>query len=157
VTNVAHFFTGVRVYPGTRLWEIAVREGFVAADTNPLEPVWYVSEDLDLERAVNQMTRAAATCPEIYLGFDERVLVFSKPAAIIFDALRLPRPYWRYFRAANAFGLKTGIRFMYRPPDIPGMLRAALRHQGYRGRLLEKSPDGTMNGQALGRLRSPIS
>jgi radical SAM superfamily enzyme YgiQ (UPF0313 family) len=131
VTNVAHFFIGVRIYPGTKLWDIALREGFVSPHADPLRLMWYLSRDLDLDRATQQMTAAAAQCPEIYLGFDERVLVFSKPAAMVFKALGLPRPYWRYFRAANQFGLRTGIRFMYRPPNIAGMLRDALNRQRF--------------------------
>lgn len=136
VTHVAHFFTGVRVYPGTTLWDIACREGFVTADTDAATALWYLSEDLDLDEAVKQMSEAAASCPEIYLGFDERVLVFSKAAAFVFKLLRLPRPYWRYFRAANSLGLSTGIRFMFRPRDIAGLLKDSLRKQGYAGRLL---------------------
>lgn len=129
VTNVAHFFVGVRVYPGTRLWDIALEEGVLSPGADPLQPLWYLSKELDLEHAVDQMTQAAAICPEIYLGFDERVLVFSKAAALLFKFLGFQRPYWRHFPAVNQFGLKTGIRFMYRPPDIPGMLRNALTHQ----------------------------
>lgn len=130
VTNVAHFFLGVRVYPKTQLWEIAVRDRLITPTANPVEPLWYLSRRLDLDRAVAQMTRAASLCPEIYLGFDERVLVFSRAAAFFFDLLRFPRPYWRYFRAANSFGLKTGLRFMYRPPDMARMLADALSRQG---------------------------
>lgn len=137
VTNVAHFFVGVRIYPGTKLWDMAQHEGFVSPHADPLRLMWYLSQDLDLDRAVDQMTAAASMCPEIYLGFDERVLVFSKPAAMIFKALGLPRPYWRYFRAANQFGLRTGIRFMYRPPDIAQMLRDALRRQRFDGAHME--------------------
>ncbi len=139
VTHVAHFFTGVRIYPGTKLWKIALSEGFVNDRTDPLETLWYLSEELDLDRAVEQMNEAASRCPEIYLGFDERVLAFSRIAATVFGLLRLPRPYWRYFRAANRFGLSTGIRFMYRPPDIGKMIRDALRRQGYAGRLIRQS------------------
>jgi len=136
VTHVAHFFTGVRVYPRTALWDIACREGFVHSDMDAAETLWYLSEDLDLDQAVEQMSAAAATCPEIYLGFDERVLVFSKAAAMIFKLLKLPTPYWRYFRAANRVGLSTGIRFMFRPRDIAGLLKDSLRRQGYAGRLV---------------------
>lgn len=136
VTHVAHFFTGVRVYPGTALWDIASREGFVKADADLADTLWYLSADLDLEEAVEQMSKAAATCPEVYLGFDERVLVFSKAAAMFFKLFRLPRPYWRYFRAANSVGLSTGIRFMFRPRDIAGLLKDSLRRQGYAGRLI---------------------
>ncbi|MBI5250768.1 MAG: cobalamin B12-binding domain-containing protein [Desulfomonile tiedjei] len=136
VTHVAHFFTGVRVYPGTALWDIAFKEGFVRDDTDASDTLWYLSEDLDLEEAVEQMSAAAATCPEVYLGFDERVLMFSKAAAMVFKLLKLPRPYWRYFRAANSVGLSTGIRFMFRPRDIAGLLKNSLRRQGYAGRLV---------------------
>jgi anaerobic magnesium-protoporphyrin IX monomethyl ester cyclase len=136
VTHVAHFFVGVRVYPGTRLWEIALKEGFVGPSSDPLETSWYISEELDIERAIQQMISSAARVPEIYLGFDERILVFSRAAAIFFKLLGFPRPYWRYFRAVNRFGLMTGIRFMYRPPDMAGMMRKALKNQGYKGPLV---------------------
>lgn len=138
-THVAHYFIGVRLYPRTSLWKIALREGFISVTADPSENLWYVSEDLDLDRAVHQMTRAAALCPEIYLGFDERILVFSRAAAVFFKMFRFPTPYWRYFRAANSFGLRTGIRFMYRPPNIPAMIKEALRRQGYHGRLLQQA------------------
>lgn len=136
VTHVAHFFMGVRIYPGTQLWNIAVKEGFVPSVADPLETLWYLSEQLDLDRAVAQMTEAASQCPEVYLGFDERLLVFSRIAATVFSIFRMPRPYWRYFRTANQWGLNTGIRFMFRPSDISGMLKSALKRQGYHGRLI---------------------
>ena len=136
VTHVAHYFFGVRIYPGTALWDIALREGFVSNVADPLDNLWYLSEDLDLDRAVDQMTRAASLCPEVYLGFDERVLVFSRVAVFVFKCLGFPGPYWRYFRVMNSFGLSTGIRFMYRPPDMAAMLKASLKRQGYTGRLL---------------------
>jgi radical SAM superfamily enzyme YgiQ (UPF0313 family) len=138
VTNVAHYFIGVRLYPGTALWNIALKEGFIANGVDPLQTLWYLSEELDLDEAADQMTRAASLCPEVYLGFDERVLVFSKIAVGILKLLGFPGPYWRYFRIANQFGLYTGIRFMYKPADMAGMLRDALKQQGYRGRLLGK-------------------
>jgi len=138
VTNVAHFFIGVRIYPKTKLWDIALDQGFICPQADPLEALWYLSRDLDLDQAVSQMIAAASACPEVYLGFDERVLVFSKPAAMLFKMLGLPRPYWRYFRAANHWGLRTGIRFMYRPRNIPGMLRDSLKRQGSNGRPPQK-------------------
>jgi radical SAM superfamily enzyme YgiQ (UPF0313 family) len=147
VTNIAHFFIGVRIYPKTKLWDIALEEGFISPQSDPLESLWYLSQDLDLDGAVSQMIDAASICPEVYLGFDERVLVFSKPAAMLFKMLGLPRPYWRYFRAANYLGLRTGIRFMYRPHDIPGMLRDSLKRQGSNGRPMEKA---LIRGKACG-------
>lgn len=139
VTHVAHFFVGVRLYPGTRLWDMALKQGFIDNRCDPLRNLWYMSEDLDLDRAVDQMTRAASMCPEIYLGFDERILVFSKAAALFFKMFRFPKPYWKYFTPANRFGLWSGLRFMYRPPNIPGMIRDSLKRQGYQGRLIQQT------------------
>jgi radical SAM superfamily enzyme YgiQ (UPF0313 family) len=138
-THVAHFFVGVRLYPGTQLWEMALKQGFVDETTDPLQNQWYMSEDLDLDMAVEQMTRAASICPEIYLGFDERILVFSKVAALFFKTFRFPKPYWKYFTPVNKFGLWSGLRFMYRPPNISTMIRDSLRRQGYQGRLIQQA------------------
>lgn len=130
VTNVAHFFSGVRVYPRTVLWDVAVREGLFPADADPLQPLWYLSQALDLDLAVEQMIDAARKAPEIFLGFDERILVFSRAAALFFEYFRFRRPYWRYFRAANQFGLKSGLRFMFKPHDVADLFRQALVRQG---------------------------
>jgi hypothetical protein len=105
----------------------------MADDADPLENIWYLSEKLDIDKAVDQMLRAASEIPEVYLGFDERVLVFSRIAAAVFSFLGMPGPYWRYFRTANRFGLAVGLRFIFRPSDIGAMVRTALQKQGYSG------------------------
>jgi hypothetical protein len=38
----------MRIYPGTRLHEIALQEGVVQQNDPLLEPVYYVSENIDL-------------------------------------------------------------------------------------------------------------
>ncbi len=132
VTNVAHFFFGVRIYPHTRLWEISVAEGFVNNRTDPTKPVWYVSDRLDLDKAVQQIFGAAAKCPEIYLGFDERMLTFSKAIAAFCRIFHKPRPYWKYMRFGNVIGIRTGIRFIFKPPNAAELIRQALTRQGHR-------------------------
>ena len=97
VTHVAHYFLGVRIYPGTALWDIALKEGFVSSVTDPLESLWYLSEDLDLESAVNQMTHAASLCPEVYLGFDERVPGFFPCGRFPFQVPRVSGPVLALF------------------------------------------------------------
>ena len=42
-------FIGMRIYPGTRLHKIALREKIVKKDDPLLEPVYYVSKDINLE------------------------------------------------------------------------------------------------------------
>jgi radical SAM superfamily enzyme YgiQ (UPF0313 family) len=41
-------FIGMRIYPGTRLQEIAVLEGIIKKDDPLLEPVYYVSKQIDI-------------------------------------------------------------------------------------------------------------
>jgi hypothetical protein len=97
-----------------------------------------MSEELDLDEAVSQMFHAAAVCPEIYLGFDEKILSFSRVIAGICRLLRLKGPYWKYMRFGNVIGIKTGIRFIFKPADAAGMIRKALVRQSYSGRLVNR-------------------
>lgn len=132
VTNVANFFMGVRLYPGTMLWGTAVEEGLISAGVNPLRTLWYMSGKLDLDRAIQQMVDAACRCPEIYLGFDEWVLALSRVAATVFRLLRLPPPYWRYFPAINRFVLNLSkLVKTYGASDVAPRLRAALEKQRF--------------------------
>jgi len=135
--NMANYFLGVRIYPNTRLWEIALDEKYINEHSNPLEQIWYISEELDLARAVKQMIAAANRFPEICLGFDEKYLVISKIIAFLGDLLRMPKPYWRHYWGANSLLLKAGLRSALQPRNIVPMLRSRLEQQGYRGRLLD--------------------
>ncbi|MCA1960661.1 MAG: hypothetical protein LDL33_07685, partial [Desulfomonile sp.] len=135
--NMANFFLGIRVYPGTPLWDIAEEQGFVGPQTDALRQVWYVSEGLDLDRAVDQMTAAAATHPEISLGFDEEYVILSRAISLIGRLFRLPKPYWRHTWGANNLLMKSGLRFILRPSDVVTRLRSLLAEQGYCGPLLK--------------------
>jgi radical SAM superfamily enzyme YgiQ (UPF0313 family) len=132
VTNVANFFMGVRLYPGTALWDTAMEEGVISASVNPLQMLWYMSRKLDLDRAIRQMVGAASRCPEIYLGFHEWVLALSREAAIVFRFLRLPRPYWRHFPAINRLALNLSkLVNTNGTSDVAPRLRAALEKQQF--------------------------
>jgi radical SAM superfamily enzyme YgiQ (UPF0313 family) len=49
IKNTVFFpFVGMRIYPGTRLHKIAIKEKVVKKDNPLLEPVYYVSKDIDL-------------------------------------------------------------------------------------------------------------
>jgi radical SAM superfamily enzyme YgiQ (UPF0313 family) len=133
------YFLGVRIYPGTDLWDLAMEEGMINENSDPLQQCWYVSKQLDLDRAVKQMSDAAAICPEIYLGFDERFLAVSKLTSFFGNLFRMPKPYWRHLWGMNRFLLKSRIRFLLKPPDVVGMLGNSLQRQGYRGPLLDRS------------------
>ncbi len=131
--HVAHFFVGVRMYPGTQLWELGREEGFIPPEADPLQPLWYLSEGLDLVRAIEQLTEAASRCPLIYLGSDERVLGLSGWLVPVLRFLRLPGPYWQHFPLGDRVGLKRAIRFRMRPQDMARKLRSSLTLQGYGG------------------------
>jgi len=58
--TVHFFFTGMRIYPHTKLFEIAMEEGKINEETDLLEPYYYESDAIqpdDIEKMV--MTRAA--------------------------------------------------------------------------------------------------
>jgi len=134
VTNVANFFMGVRLYPGTMLWDTALDEGQISADADPLRMLWYMSRELDLDRAIRQMLDAASRCPEIYLGFHEWVLALSREAATVFKLLRLPRPYWRHFPAIRRVAMNLSrLLETYRASVIAPRIRAALEKQQFAG------------------------
>jgi len=136
--HMANFYLGVRIYPNTKLWDIAVAEKYITESSNPLEQLWYISESLDLERAIRDMTRAAKKFPEICMGFDEKYLIVSKIVAFVGDLLRMPKPYWRHYWGANNLLLKTGLRSLLQPRNIVAPIRSRLRSQGYRGPLLDR-------------------
>jgi radical SAM superfamily enzyme YgiQ (UPF0313 family) len=53
------FFCGMRIYPGTALYEISVNEGQIAAGRSILEPVFYRSPFIEPEEIVRQVQKQA--------------------------------------------------------------------------------------------------
>jgi hypothetical protein len=127
--NVAQIFFGVRLYPGTDLWRTALRERIIAPDADPIESLWYVSRELNVRNALEQMEAAAAECGEILLGYDEGYLSFSGIAAGVCRLLGERPPYWRHARHLNALALKLGFRFAVRPTDLAARIENVLRRQ----------------------------
>lgn len=127
--HMANFYLGVRIYPNTRLWEMAVEDKFIAESSDPLGQLWYLSDSLDLERAVRDMTRAANRFPEICMGFDERYLMISKLVAFLGDLFKMPKPYWRHYWGANNLLVKTRLRSLLQPRNIVQGIRARLAEQ----------------------------
>lgn len=132
-----HMFMGVRIYPGTGLWKIGMNEGLVNANTDPLQPCWYLSQSLDIDLAIRQMIETAAVCPELYLGFDERYLSMSKIIAFFGELFGLRKPYWRHLWGINRLLIKTGLRFAFQRKNVSSVLREQLEFQGYNGPLLK--------------------
>lgn len=105
--DAVYLTVGLRIYPGTTLHRIAIREGVVAADSTLLDPAFYFSGELDFDRTVARLKRFAADHPRFMFSADSRsvVLPYLTRAASV---LRLPRPHWQYMglfqRVARAIG-----------------------------------------------------
>jgi len=126
---MAHFYLGMRVYPETHLWEVAVRDGFIASDSNPLEALWFVSPQLDITRAVDQLVEATLRHPEVGLGFDERYLALSGLAAALGRVFRLVKPYWCNTAGFNGLLIGTGLRRLLRPRDVARLIQERIAAQ----------------------------
>ena len=56
---VFFFFCGVRIYPHTALYDIALREGQIAAEANILPPVFYRSSGITVEEIMKMVEKQA--------------------------------------------------------------------------------------------------
>jgi hypothetical protein len=98
---------GLRIYPGTTLHRIAIKEGVVPSGNALLDPTFYFSSALAFDATVDRLKRFAADHPRFMFSADSRsaVLPYLTRAASI---LRLPRPHWQYMglfqRVARAIG-----------------------------------------------------
>ncbi len=57
--TVLFFFIGIRIYPRTALYDIALGEGKITANMNMLKPVFYEADDIDREAIVALVTARA--------------------------------------------------------------------------------------------------
>jgi radical SAM superfamily enzyme YgiQ (UPF0313 family) len=56
---------GVRIYPLTEMYDIALKDGFIKSDDNLLEPVYYVSPDIGRENLSFLLRREIAKRPNV--------------------------------------------------------------------------------------------
>ncbi len=82
-------FVGMRIYPGTRLYDLSVAEGVIDKDDLLLEPKYYISKDVDM-----------ATLKERALATGKRWVFPDEDTATITNKMRLSRnkkgPLWEY-------------------------------------------------------------
>ncbi|OGR27891.1 MAG: hypothetical protein A2139_06055 [Desulfobacca sp. RBG_16_60_12] len=130
--NLANIFLGVRIYPGTELWRIALEEGFIHDRSDPLRPLWYLSRELDLEVTMRQLYRAACRRPEIALGDMEKYMPLSKIFGVIEKVFPFPKPYWQHLLSVHQIIVKLGVRSLFQAAGVPARLREYVRLQSYR-------------------------
>ena len=59
---------GMRIYPGTALFERAIAEGRISQQTNMLDPVYYLAPDLDQEKIFQMLQEFARSSPNWMVG-----------------------------------------------------------------------------------------
>ena len=57
--TVLFFFIGIRIYPHTALYDIAIAEGKIRPETNMLQPLFYQAEAIDRDTIAAQVTARA--------------------------------------------------------------------------------------------------
>jgi hypothetical protein len=148
--NMAWFMLGVRLYPGTALWQAAVTQGLVAADADPTNPLWYCSKDLDLPLAVRQLLNAAADVDAVLLGLDEHLLASWAVRTLVSLKLPAATPYWRHGWKVNRALRVMGLRGHPDPDALVGALRDRLSQAGHirSGRVVAAPPAAATSGRA---------
>jgi hypothetical protein len=92
---------GMRIYPGTRLFQRALAEGQITADTDLLKPSYYLSPRLTLVEVIDHLSRFAGESPNWIVGD------FNPVAEELVARLRgrgVTGPLWSYFSAAQRLG-----------------------------------------------------
>ena len=94
LTNTVIFpYIGMRIYPETELFYRALQEGRIANREALLDPVYYISDHIDV-RTIK--TRALATGAKWIFPDDE-----SEEIILRFRAKKRRGPLWEYFKYLN--------------------------------------------------------
>lgn len=83
-------FVGMRIYPNTRLFEIALAEGFVSPSDDLIRPVYYLSKDIDMAR----LRERASACGTRWVFPDEE----ESPLLSRMRAMHKRGPLWEFLR-----------------------------------------------------------
>jgi radical SAM superfamily enzyme YgiQ (UPF0313 family) len=66
--SVIFFFCGMRIYPNTALYDIAVQQGQISENQSILEPVFYRSPQIDAEAIIRRVEKRAKGRPHWIVG-----------------------------------------------------------------------------------------
>lgn len=97
---------GMRIYPGTPLFERAVAEGQLRAQMNLLKPTYYLAPGLSLEAVLQTLKRFAAQSPNWVVGD------FDPAYESLVARLRqrgVTGPLWSYFATAQRLWPQTVV------------------------------------------------
>jgi len=103
--DVALFMTGVRIYPGTELENIARTEGVLTLSTHEmLEPVFYLSPALNLEWLLEKVHYSMARRMN-FMSPNAIGLPFLPVISLLGYWMGVKPPLWKYTRY-----IRTGLR-----------------------------------------------
>lgn len=91
----AFITTGIRIYPGTGLHRLALRERMVEQDDDLLMPRFYFSPELTPQDAGNMLQNGVADLTRCIFLSDTRLGSFA-PLRRLGAMIGLPTPFWRY-------------------------------------------------------------
>jgi radical SAM superfamily enzyme YgiQ (UPF0313 family) len=83
-------YIGMRIYPHTELFKIALAEGIIKGENDLLDPVYYISKSINIETIKD---RAIATGKKwIFPDFDDQGITEK------FRSRKIPGPLWEFLR-----------------------------------------------------------
>jgi radical SAM superfamily enzyme YgiQ (UPF0313 family) len=93
---VTIFLTGMRLLPGTPLTERAIAEGYLSADRDLSEPVFYLSPQVNEQWIINRVNQAIAHCPTIVHGAEQNGPVLERVFNRALYWMGFAPPYYRF-------------------------------------------------------------
>ncbi len=95
--TLSMFTTGIRILPGTELARQVVADGYLPADQNFSESIFYFSPEVSEQWLLQRVDRAIQSCPTVVhaaedLSGTRRGIMVQR----IMHLLGLAPPYWRY-------------------------------------------------------------
>src|SRR5581483_3752215 len=97
---------GMRIYPGTALYERALAEGLLPSGLNLLKPAYYLAPGLTLEGVLNSLRGFAARSPNWIVG--NFAPGYEKLVALLRQR-GVTGPLWSYFAAAQRLWPHGGL------------------------------------------------
>lgn len=123
------FFTGIRILPATALARQAIQDGYIPAETDFSEGVFYLSPEIDEQSVINRINRAIVRNPCIVHAADGNASKQQRMLYSTLNALGVAPPYWRYIPVMLMFPPLRYLRDRY-PSATAAAGSAGIRGRG---------------------------
>ena len=88
--------TGLRIFPGTELARHAVASGYISADRDLCDSIFYLSKELDEAWLLGRIDRAIGRCPTIVHGAEQNGSTAERWCNQALHRLGVAPPYYRF-------------------------------------------------------------